>query len=53
MEGLRLMKIVKSENLKVEIDKFVVKIEELVVEFKKDLTSKLAQSSELLFTELK
>tara|TARA_B100001013_G_scaffold97903_3_gene54966 strand:- start:1222 stop:1884 length:663 start_codon:yes stop_codon:yes gene_type:complete len=36
----------------VEIDKFVVKIEELVVEFKKDLTSKLAQSSELLFTEL-
>ena len=36
----------------VEIDKFVIKIEELVVEFKKDLTSKLAQSSELLFTEL-
>ena len=36
----------------VEIDKFVVKIEELVADFKKDLTSKLAQSSELLFTEL-
>lgn len=36
----------------VEIDKFVIKIEELVAEFKKDLISKLAQSSELLFTEL-
>ena len=36
----------------VEIDKFVVKIEELVADFKKDLTSKLAKSSELLFTEL-
>lgn len=39
-------------DLEPDFDKFVVKIEELVGDFKKELTAKLNESDKLLFTEL-